>query len=173
MTREEYLEKLNLQKQLNNEIIGEIQTLNITNDILDEIIAKVSDVIEKPVFDVFYWNTGKLFGLMNSIVMNRKQRQELMLITGLTTAQIDLWAKYSGIVPYYNDKGLNIGKPMDIVKIKQLIPIIANTLGIIVEPDDLCDITQERWDRIYSSALESAMKTAEFEKNKNVEEYEE
>ena len=40
-------------------------------------------------------------------------------------------------------------------------------MGILIEDDDLSDITQERWDYLYNAALERIEKSSNF--NKEVE----
>ena len=82
---------------------------------------------------------------------------------------IDIYMKVCGNAPYVNttNNTLNPGKPMNVEATKEFIKIVAIELGLVVDDDDLSDITQERWDRIYQSALERAIDTIKFNEQNN------
>ena len=80
-----------------------------------------------------------------------------------------MYFKYCGNLPYVNttDNTVNMGKHMDVSATKDLIKIIAAQLEVVVEDEDLSDITEERWARLYNSALERAKETVAFNEQNN------
>ena len=129
----------------------------------------MSRITGKKVWEDFSFRTGKIFGILRFIVQNPLHRQDLLAATGLNNDYIDIYMKVCGNAPYVNttNNTLNPGKHMNVEATKEFIKIVAVELGLVVDDDDLSDITQERWDRIYQSALERAIDTIKFNEQNN------
>jgi hypothetical protein len=110
-------------------------------------------------------------GVLRHIQQNPKKRRELLEVTGLTNAHIDLWWQCGGNLPYVNttNNTLNEGRPMDCAICKELLKVVAAELGILLEDADLVDINEANWNRLYNKALEDAQQTISFNnENANV-----
>lgn len=169
----EKMQKL-LQSTVGSEIADQLALKQITNSKLKEITDKISAITERPVWEDFSWKSGKILGILRSIAQNPLKRQELLAATGLDETIVEMYTKYCGNLPYLNSKDntINIGRPMNIQMTKELLPIVALRLGVILDESDLDDITEERWNYLYENALKRAMETSEFnELNKTEEEY--
>ena len=154
---------------LGSAINDQLELKAISNRKIEAITDAMSKIVGKKVWEDFSFRTGKIFGILRFIAQNPTHRQELLAATGLTQDYVDIYFKVCGNLPYVNttDNTLNMGRPMDIQNTKDFIKIVAAHLGLVVEDDDLSDITQERWNRIYQSALERAQKTVEFNEQNN------
>ena len=173
---ETYNEKLAeaRKKVYGSSIAKELELAAIADSRYKQICDKMTDITGKPVWEDFNFHTGKIFGILRSIIQNPKQRKQLLEAIGLNDAIVDMYFKYCGNLPYVDNQNIiNYGRPMNIEKTKEFIPIVGAMLGILVEDNDLDDITQERWDKLYSNALKRAEETAEFNLNNKEEEYEE
>ena len=92
-----------------------------------------------------------------------------MEATGLTQDFIDVYFDVCGYLPYVNttNNTVNVGKPMNVEATKEFIQVVASKWGLVVKDDDLSDITEERWDRLYNAALEKCNTTVEFNNTSN------
>lgn len=162
-------------KVLGETIAKELEMKMISNKIIEEITSKMKQITKSEVFNDFRFKTGKIFGILRHIAQNPKNRKELLEITGLNEAYIDMFTAYCGNMPYLaKDGSVNIGRTMDAPKAKDLIQLVGAELGILVEDSDVDDITQERWNTMYENTLKKVLETSEFNKEvgKDVE-YEE
>ena len=157
------------EKLIGSTITTQLQLKRISNNKLDKIITAMSKVVGKEVWEDFSWRTGKILGIFRFIVQNPKHRQALLDITGLTKDYVDLYFSICGNLPYVNttNNTVNNGKPMNIEATKEFIQVIAAQWDIVIEEDDISDITQERWDRLYKAALERAVETVRFNTQNN------
>lgn len=172
-----YEERLMAQKAaiLGNKIVEKLELKALANRKLEELYQAMENVVHKPVYEDFNYRTGKILGVLRYIFQNPKNRKELLEITGLSQAHIDLYYEVCGNLPYVNTKTntLNMGRPMDCESTKELIQATGSTLGVLVEDSDLLDINEDRWNRLYESALADAKKTIEFNESNQVVAYEE
>ena len=161
-----YEEKLRKLKEsvLGSAINDQLEMKAISNRKIEKITDAMSKVVGKKVWEDFNFRTGKIFGILRFIAQNPIHRQELLEVTGLTQDYVDIYYKVCGNVPYLNttDNTLNPGRPMDVEATKEFIKIVAAKFDLLVEDDDLLDITEERWQRICNSALERITKTIEL-----------
>lgn len=161
-----YEERLaNMKKKVMGSKIADILELkDIGNKKLDEIRSKMSVIVpgKNQVWDDFNFRTGKIFGILRFIGQNPQYRQQLLEVTGLNQNHVDIYFNVCGNLPYLNrtDNSINEGRPMDVEATKEFITVVAAEFGVVVEDSDLVDITQERWDRLYMSALEKIQETA-------------
>lgn len=163
-------DRLNALKEsvLGSAIKDQLELKAISNKKLEAITDSMSKITGKRVWEDFSFRTGKIFGILRFIVQNPLHRQDLLAATGLNNDYIDIYMKVCGNAPYVNTNNtLNPGKPMNVEATKEFIKIVAIELGLVVDDDDLSDITQERWDRIYQSALERAIDTIKFNEQNN------
>ena len=164
-------DKLNALKEsvLDSAIKDQLELKAISNKKLEAMTDSMSRITGKRVWEDFSFRTGKIFGILRFIVQNPLHRQDLLAATGLNNDYIDIYMKVCGNAPYVNttNNTLNPGKPMNVEATKEFIKIVAIELGLVVDDDDLSDITQERWDRIYQSALERAIDTIKFNEQNN------
>lgn len=162
-----YADKLAALKEsvVGSKIMDALEIKKIGNSKIDQICEAMTKITGKPVYEDFNFRTGKIFGILRSIVQNPKQRKELLEVTGLTKDIIDIYFEVSGNLPYATkDNQMNVGRPMDIAATKELIAIVASKFDVLVEEADLADITQERWDRLYATALEKTAETVKHNK---------
>ena len=147
-------------KVIGSNINTALELKAIDNRKLDQICEAMTKITGVPVWKDFNFRTGKIFGILRSIFQNPKQRQQLLEATGLTDDYIDIYYNITGNLPYVTKDGiLNEGRPMDVEATKEFITIVAAQFGVVVEEADLADITQERWDRLYNTAMEKAIET--------------
>ena len=169
-----YEEMLRRQREaiLGTEIAKEAELNMMANNRYQEICDKITNITQKPVWEDFNFRTGKILGILRSIIQNPKQRKQLLVEVGLNEAIMDMYNKYIGNLPYVDSNNLiNYGKPMQCEMAKQLIQLAGTMLGILVEPSDLDDINEERWNKLYDNALRRAEETAHNnELNKEPEE---
>lgn len=154
-------------KVMGSSIIEELEIAKISNSRINEICAKMEEILGKKPWNNFNFRTGKIFGILQTISMNQKFIDELLQITGLSREHIDAYFMYCGNLPYVDNtqNNINIGRQMDVEATREFIPVVAEILGVLVEDKDIADITQERWDNLYQNALERAKQTVEFTAN--------
>ena len=148
---------------------------SLSNKRLEEIYKQLEAIGNKPCYEDFNFRSGKVLGILRYIFQNPKSRKELLEATGLSQAHIDLYYECVGNLPYVNTKTntLNLGRPMDCESTKELLQATANSLGVLLEDSDLLDINEDRWNRLYESALADAKKTIEFNESNQVVAYDE
>ena len=160
-----YEEKLRKLKEsvLGSTINDQLEMKAISNRKIEKITDAMSKVVGKKVWEDFNFRTGKILGILRFIAQNPIHRQELLEVTGLTQDYVDIYFKVCGNLPYLNttDNTLNPGRPMDVEATKEFIKIVAAKFDLLVEDDDLLDITEERWQRLYANTLERISKTIE------------
>ena len=160
-----YEEKLKALKEsvLGSAINDELEMKAISNRKIEKITDAMSKVVGKKVWEDFNFRTGKILGILRFIAQNPTHRQELLEVTGLTQDYVDIYFKVCGNLPYLNttDNTLNVGRPMDVESTKNFVKIVAAKFDLLIEDDDLFDITEERWQRLYNNALERITKTVE------------
>ena len=161
-----YEEKLQAMKKKveSSAISTQLEMKRIGNQKLDAIIQDMAEITGKPVWREFNWRVGKILGIMRFIVQNPVQRDKLLEATGLTQDFIDVYFDVCGNLPYVNttNNTVNVGKPMNVEATKEFIQVVASKWGLVVEDDDLSDITEERWNRLYQAALEKCQKSTAF-----------
>lgn len=161
-----YEEKLQAMKKKveSSSINTQLEMKRIGNAKLDTIIRNMAEVTNKEVWREFNWRTGKILGILRFIVQNPLHRNELLTITGLTQDFIDVYMDVCGNLPYINttNKTINYGKQMNVEATKEFIQVVAAKWGLVIEDDDLSDITEERWNRLYQAALEKCQKSTTF-----------
>ena len=163
---ETFAQRLEAQKKsiLSSPIMESLELSKINDKRIEELYAKMSEVTGKPVYSDFSWRSGKVMGVLRHLQQNPKKRRELLEVTGLTNAHVDLWWQVGGNLPYVNTNSntVNLGRPMDCNICKELLKVVAAELGILLEDADLVDINEANWTRLYNKALEDATKTVEF-----------
>ena len=160
-----YEDKLKKLKQsvLGSSINDQLEMKAISNRKIEKITDAMSKVVGKKVWEDFNFRTGKIFGILRFIAQNPIHRQQLLEVTGLTQDYVDIYFKVCGNLPYLNttDNTLNLGRPMDVEATKDFVKIVAAKFDLLIEDDDVSDITEERWQRLYNNALERITKTIE------------
>ena len=160
-----YEEKLKKLKQsvLGSSINDQLEMKAISNRKIEKITDAMSKVVGKKVWEDFNFRTGKILGILRFIAQNPQHRQQLLEVTGLTQDYVDIYFKVCGNLPYLNttDNTLNTGRPMDVKATKDFVKIVAAKFDLLVEDDDVSDITEERWQRLYNNTLERITKTIE------------
>lgn len=166
-----YEERLKKQKEsvLDSNVNDQLEIKALGNRKIETLTDAMSKIVGKKVWEDFNFRTGKIFGILRFMAQNPTHRQQLLEVTGLKQDHVDMYFKYCGNLPYVNttDNTVNMGKHMDVSATKDLIKIIAAQLEIVVEDEDLSDITEERWTRLYNSALERAKETMAFNEQNN------
>ena len=154
---------------LGSAIMDELEIKNINNKRIDEIREQMKTVIGKEIWNDFLWKTGKIFGILRCIAQNPQYKEELYRITNLNETYVNMYIEVCGNLPFIStrDGSVNMGRPMNVEKTREFIPLVAMKMGILIEDDDLSDITQERWDYLYNAALERIEKSSNF--NKEIE----
>ena len=171
--QETFNAKLEAQKKavVNNPIVENLELSKINDQKIEKLYSDMSAITGKPVYSDFSWRSGKVMGVLRHIQQNPKKRKELLELTGLSSAHVDMWWQVGGNLPYVNtvSNTLNLGRPMDCELSKQLLQVVASELGILLEEVDLIDINETNWNRMYQKALEDAQKTVELNaENANV-----
>lgn len=160
---EERMAKLN--NNLSENMKEELAIRDFGNDIYNDIVNKIKTITEKPVWEDFNFRTGKIFGILRTIIQNPLKKEEILAVTGLTQSMVDTFYAICGNIPYVDNKNvINYGRQMDVKATREFIPIVAAKLGLFVSDEDLADITQERWDKLYENGLKRAQETQEFNK---------
>lgn len=152
------------KKVMGSRITDVLELKSIGNKRLDEIISQMSVIVpgKSQVWNDFNFRTGKILGVLRFISQNPQYRKQLLEVTGLTQDHIDIYFNVCGNLPYLNktDNTVNEGRQMDVETTKEFITLVAAEFGVVIEETDLIDITQERWDRLYATALEKIQETA-------------
>lgn len=160
-----YQDKLKKLKEsvLGSSINDQLELKAISNRKIEQITDAMKEVVGKKVWEDFNFRTGKILGILRFIAQNPIHRQQLLEVTGLTQDYVDIYFKVCGNLPYLNttDNTLNPGRHMDVEATKEFIKIVAAKFDLLVEDDDVSDITEERWQRLYNNALERITKTIE------------
>ena len=154
-------EKL-LEEQKANSENGNIREIlditEITNAKLDKLYAEMSSVTKKPVYEDFSYKAGKLIGILRHIQQNPKNRKDLLKITGLNNAIIDLYIRAVGQLPYCDPKTGQIiaGRAQDCSTLREIILVAATRMKVLLADYQLEDITEDHWNRLYTRAQETA-----------------
>ena len=160
-----YEERLKKQKEsvLDSNVNDQLEIKALGNRKIETLTDAMSKIVGKKVWEDFNFRTGKIFGILRFIAQNPIHRQQLLKVTGLTQDYVDIYFKVCGNLPYLNttDNTLNPGRHMDVEATKEFIKIVAAKFDLLVEDDDVSDITEERWQRLYNNALERITKTIE------------
>ena len=152
---------------LGNKIKEEIEIKSIGDAKLTQLYKEMEEITGKTVYEDYNYCCGKVMGVLKHIAQNSKFSKQLYELTGLNRGYIDIYRSACGQTPYVN-KGsntVNIGRKMDVEATKELMMVTAAALGVILEEADLADINQQRWDKMYTDALEAATKTVELNDN--------
>ena len=164
--QETYNAKLEAQKKavLSSAITENIELAKLNDEKIEKLYEDMSAITGKPVYSDFSWRAGKIMGILRHIQQNPKKRKELLQLTGLSSAHIDMWWQVGGNLPYINtvSNTLNLGRPMDCNLAKELLKVVASELNILLDDVDIMDITESNWNRMYQKALEDAQKTIEL-----------
>lgn len=172
-----YEKKLEAQKAaiLSSPILEQLEQKAEGNKRLEKVMNEMSEITGKPVYEDFNFRTGKLFGIMRHLLQNPKQRQQLLEVTGLSSAHVDLYYQVCGNLPYVSttNNQLVLGREMDCDMTKELLKVVATTLGVVIDDGDIADINQERWQKMYAKALADAEATVEFNQMNTAVNYEE
>lgn len=147
----------------------EIEIEEQSNRRLDSLISQCESVTGKPVIEDWYFKTGKLQGLLRHIIQNPKKRSELLGITGLTETLLRKFDAVSGRLPYQDKKtGMLVeGTKPNIPQLRKLLIYIATKLGILLLDNQLDDLNENNWNKIYSRRQESVEKTLEADRKFN------
>lgn len=165
-----YNESLNaLKEQVKYlSLFEDLEIKKISDEKLNNVITKIENIIGKPVFIESKFFMGKILGILRTIMINFKQRKELLEVTGLSQNHIDYYAIKCGNLPYPSNGVIVPERPMDVEATRQLIRIVGAHFDVLVKEEDLFDITQERWNNLVAVAYKSAEKTIEAEAMCNV-----
>lgn len=163
---ETFQARLAAQKKnvLSSPITEQLEISKLNDARIQELYDSMSAVTGKPVYADFAWRSGKVMGVLRHLQQNPKKRRELLEVTGLTNAHIDMWWQVGGNLPYVNttNNTLNEGRPMDCNLCRELLKVVAAELGVLLEDADLIDINEANWNRLYNKALEDAQQTIAF-----------
>lgn len=154
-----FAERLEAQRNaiLGNKINEKLEIAKLNNKKLDEIYSAMETIVGKPVYGDFAYKSGRIMGVLRFMFQNPKYRRQLCELTGLSTAHVDLYYSVGGNLPYVDSNGvLQTGRKQIPEDFKELLQATAATLGVLLEPDDLNDISEERWKTMYDKALETA-----------------
>lgn len=166
-----FAERMNKKKEmvLGSSIMEELEIKNINNKRIDEIREQMKAVIGKEVWNDFLWKTGKILGILRCITQNPEYKEELCKICNLNSTYIDMYVEVCGNLPFIStrDNSINMGRPMNVKKTREFIPLVAMKMGVLIEDEDLSDITEERWNHLYNTTLERIEKSSNF--NKEIE----
>ena len=163
---ETFQSRLAAQKKsiLSSPITEQLEISKINDQRIQEIYDAMTQITGKPVYADFSWRSGKVMGVLRHIQQNPKKRRELLETTNLTNAHIDMGWQVGGNLPYVNTSNntLNEGRPMDCNLCKELLKVVAAELGVLLEDNDLIDINEANWNRLYKKAMEDAQQTIAF-----------
>lgn len=154
-----FAERLEAQRKaiIGNKINERLEISKLNNAKLDKLYSDMEDIVGKPVYGDFSYRTGRIIGILRYMFQNPKHRKQLCELTGLSSAHIDLYYSVGGNLPYVDSNGiLQVGRKQIPEDFRELIQATAATLGILVEEDDVADITEERWKIMYDKALETS-----------------
>ena len=126
---------------------------------INRLYQEIEAITGRAPINLFLFKAGKIMGIVNSIRFNPKYSSQLLKLTGLTEAHIEM-ASCIGQLPYVTKQGeLILGEDMDFNLIHDYLKEVASTLGLILTEEDLSDINPQRWEKLYNNALERAKKT--------------
>lgn len=154
------------EKVKQSNVAQELELKALSNTRYQEIVTSIKRETGLDTWSDFSFRTGKITGILRTILNNPAHRKKLLAITGLEDYHIDMYYETCGNLPFMNTttKTLNEGRPMNIEPARELIQLVGLQLGILVEDKDLEDITQERWDMLTLNAKEKALETIKFNK---------
>ena len=150
------------EKMVGSIITEKLELKAISNERINEVIARMERVVPTgKVWHDFSFRTGKLMGILRTIIIYGKQRKELLEITGLPEEYLDLYTECVGNVPWLNTKYNTIdpGRPMKFEEAKELMVLVGLHFDYVVEEADVADINPERWANLCRDALEKANQT--------------
>lgn len=155
------------KKILGSKVYETLQLKSISNDVLEDIRTKLSKVVpgKTTIWEDFNFRAGKIFGILRFIAQNTLYRKQLFeaIDNKLNDNHMDTYYDVCGNLPYLDKNNtINNGRPMDVEATKEFITVVAYELGVVLEEADLSDITQERWNRLYSNAMEKLIATQQM-----------
>ena len=139
-------------------VTEQLSLAELANNKLDSLYTSIKGITNKDCYEDYYYKSGRIIGLLRHIAQNPKHRQKLFMLTGLNSSIIDLYNSSSGKIPYISKDTNTLieGEKQNQQLFRQVILITATKLGIVLMPDQLNDITEERFLLRYERALEEA-----------------
>lgn len=126
---------------------------------INRLYNEIEAITGRQPINLFLFKAGKIMGIVNSIRFNPKYSTQLLELTGLSEAHIEM-AGCMGQLPYVTKQGeLVLGEDMNFNIVHDYIKEVASILGLIVTEEDLSDINPVRWQKLYDNALDRAKKT--------------
>lgn len=152
-----------MKKSLEHSSLNEeLELKKIANKKLDEIYEDLQAIVGKPVWEDFNFRTGRILGILRFIAQNPKQRKDLLKATNLRQEYVDMYYRVAGNLPFVDTRNqLSLGRPMHVQQTRDLVKLVGIQLGVYIDENDLFDITEERWKKLYDNALERALETQE------------
>ena len=140
------------------------------NLIINKLTADVSAVIGKNCWNEFNWRSGKVMGLLRTLLLNRNI-PAVFNAAGIEEEIIDCYFDVAGNLPYIDKNGqINIGRPQQPEELIELLQHVYEQFGLVAMDNEFEDITKEHWDSLYSSNMERIRKTLEITSNIQYEE---
>lgn len=125
---------------------------------IDKLRSEISVLTGRPCWTEVGFRDGKLIGVLRTIGFEFKHRQDLLELTGLPEALLDIFLEAWGHPCFIDKKTASIveSKPMSIGTVKECLEVAGELLG--VKPH-LEDITEERVAERYRFFKERALAT--------------
>lgn len=136
---------------------------------LDEIDNKVEAILNKKPWNNFYFRTGRIMGLLQTMMMNPKEMDKLVQATGISEDYVEAYRNYGGCLPYVSKQtGAIESRQMDPDMCKDLIIEVATVLGIPIDENMLDDINQDRWEMLFKASMERCQNTLDLAVNQEL-----
>jgi hypothetical protein len=110
---------------------------------IDKLRSEISALTGRPCWTENGFRDGKLIGVLRTLGFEFKHRQDLLELTGLPEALLDIFLEAWGHPCFIDKKTMSIveERPMDIEIVKECLEVAGEILG--VKPH-LVDITEDR-----------------------------
>ena len=161
------------------EVFSTLQIMQFNHDRFTEITSQIEEIAGRRVWNDFNFKLGNIMGLLRFMTFNRLCQEEMLAITKLNGEHLNMFYEAAGQLPYADPKTNTIidGRPMKYEELKQLLLVVASTLGVVVEDFQLEDINEERWvaltERAYIKAQEDIKANIEAQAQAEAPMYEE
>ena len=142
--------------------IEKLQVKKNNNVIINNISSNLQAVSGKPTWVEYNWKSGKVMGILRTMALNRTN-SNVFVAAPIEPEIIDMYFELAGNLPYIDKNGmLNLGRPQMCGEYVELLKYVYDKLNLIYDDTEFDDVTEERWNVLYSSNMERIKKTLEI-----------
>lgn len=141
--------------------VEKLQVKKANNNIINNISSNLQSVIGKPTWVEFNWKAGKVMGILRTMSLNRNNFN-VFVAAPIEPEVIDMYYELAGNLPFIDKNGmLNLGRPQACAEYVELLKYVYDKLKLSYDDSEFDDVTEERWNALYTSNMERIRKTLE------------